>query len=316
MIWVLCAAAAVILLFSLYTYRICFHVSKKREVSIPDTPADQQLRSAEKLIKTGSGIMDRTEYERVSVKAHDGKLLRGRYYHVRDNAPLLLAFHGYRSAATRDCAGAFALALKFNFNILAVDQRAHGESEGRVITFGIRERLDCLCWAQYAAERFGRDCPIVLCGISMGAATVLMASSLPLPANVVCIAADCPYSSPAAILRKVSRDVGYPPALVYPFIWLGGWIYGGFRVTEADAVTAVRQAKVPILLIHGEDDGFVPCEMSREILKNCGSRAELHTFPGADHGLSYLTDPARYERIWADFFRSVPALRGHMAREM
>lgn len=312
MIWVLCAVAAVILLFALYTYRICFHVSRRRGMSEP--PSDPQLRSADKLIQTGSGIMDRTEYESVCVKARDGKLLRGRYYHVRDNAPLLLAFHGYRSVSTRDCAGAFALALKFNFNILAVDQRAHGESEGHVISFGIRERRDCLSWAEYAAERFG-GCPIVLCGISMGAATVLMASSLPLPANVVCIAADCPYSSPAAIIRKVSRDEGYPPALVYPFIWLGGWIYGGFRLTEADAVSAVRQAKVPILLIHGEDDRFVPCEMSREILDNCGSRAELHTFPGAGHGLSYLTDPARYERIWADFFRSVPELSGYMTEE-
>ena len=303
-------------LIAWYSYRTAFYSPEKRKEDYYAIPKGEQYEKERQRMLSLIRQMDDIPYETVSVSARDGTNLSARYYHVRDGAPLQIQFHGYRGTALRDFCGGNKLARESGQNTLVVDQRAHGESEGRVITFGIRERRDCLCWAQYAAERFGGDCPIVLCGISMGAATVLMASSLPLPANVVCIAADCPYSSPAAILRKVSRDVGYPPALVYPFIWLGGWIYGGFRVTEADAVTAVRQAKVPILLIHGEDDGFVPCEMSREILKNCGSQAELHTFPGADHGLSYLTDPARYERIWEDFFRSVPALRGHMAQEM
>lgn len=294
---------------SAYTYKICFHSPKKHNEN-PYTPVrGEQYLAVQDKIFTSSRIMANTEFEQVRIRSHDGLTLTGRFYAVREGAPLLLAFHGYRSMALRDCAGAFALGLKLGFNILAVDQRAHGQSQGRVITFGIKERFDCLSWAEYANKRFGSNVPIILSGLSMGAATVLMAADLDLPENVCCIMADCPYSTPADIIRKVGTDEGYPEKLVYPFIWLGGRIYGGFDLTQADAIRSVQKAKVPILLIHGEDDRFVPCEMSREILKNCASPARLHTFPGAGHGLSYMVDPQRYEQVCVDFMRTIPALQ-------
>ena len=77
---------------------------------------------------------------------------------------------------------------------------------------------------------------------------------------------------------------------------------------------------MPILLIHGEDDHFVPCEMSREIAANCASRVVVQTFPGAGHGLSYLVDPQRYERVVFDFLRGVPqvscAISGEFAEKI
>ena len=87
---------------------------------------------------------------------------------------------------------------------------------------------------------------------------------------------------------------------------------GHFRLNAATATQAVRHAKVPILLIHGEDDRFVPCEMSRNIYKNCASPAQLHTFPGAGHGLSYMTDPLRYEAVVTEFLANIPALQAHL----
>ena len=174
-----------------------------------------------------------------------------------------------------------------------------------MISFGIRERYDCLKWIEYVQTRFGADTPIILCGISMGAATVLMSTSLNLPKCVRGILADCPYSSPAAIIRKVCKDEGYPPALAYPFLWLGALIYGGFALNSCSAVSAVKNANVPILLIHGSDDRFVPNYMSEEILKNCASDAQLHIFPNAGHGLSYIVDHVRYEEICLKFLKEV-----------
>ncbi len=65
--------------------------------------------------------------------------------------------------------------LREGHNVLMIEERAHLESEGHTITFGIKERYDALDWIRYALQRFGEDTRIILVGISMGAATVLMA---------------------------------------------------------------------------------------------------------------------------------------------
>ncbi|MFR7743588.1 MAG: hypothetical protein ACLU3I_10065 [Acutalibacteraceae bacterium] len=82
-------------------------------------------------------------------------------------------------------------------------RRAHGQSEGVYITFGIHERRDAATWAQYAAMHFGPDHPLFLGGLSMGATTVLLASALELPPSVRGVIADCGFSSPEAIMRSV-----------------------------------------------------------------------------------------------------------------
>lgn len=245
--------------------------------------------------------MEAIPFESVTVTSFDGTALFGRYYHRKDGAPLHIQFHGYHGAALRDFCGGNRLVREMDHNSLVVDQRAHGKSGGSVIAFGVTERQDCLCWIRYACDRFGPRTPIFLSGVSMGAATVLMAAGLPLPENVRGILADCPYSSPEAIIKKVAREKGLPPALSFPFARLGARLFGHFSVTSASAVAAVRQAKIPILLIHGEADRFVPCEMSREIAAACRSPIRLETFPGAGHGLSYMKDTARYERITREF---------------
>ncbi len=306
------ALFAALLIFLLYSYRTCFYVPKKRHEDIYAAPQGEQYEKyAQKMVEIAL-IMDEAPAESVSIQSRDGLTLWGRYYEYYPGAPLILAFHGYRSMCVRDNAGAFALAQKLGFNILAVDQRAHGKSEGSCISFGIKERYDCQSWVDYAARRFGADLPIVLCGISMGAATVLMASDLELPGNVVGIMADCPYSSPAAIIRKVAKELGYPEKLAWPVIYLGARLFGGADMNESTATASVEHTSLPILLIHGEDDRFVPCHMSREIYAHCHSPAQLHTFPEAGHGLCYILDPKRYEKICVEFLYGLPGLKEPM----
>ena len=244
------------------------------------------------------------KYEDVYIKSYDGLSLHARYYHTKDGAPIQIQFHGYKSFALRDFCWGGMQCIKHGHNLLLVDHRSHGESEGRTITFGIKERYDCLSWARYAVKRFGKEQKIVLLGISMGAATVLMASELPLPKNVCGIVADCPYESPKEIIKKVARDKRFPPRFVYMLSRLGALVFDGFDPGSASAVESVKRAKVPILLIHGEKDGFVPIEMSRRIAE-ASSLVELHTFPEAEHALSFLTDMERYERTMYGFIERV-----------
>ena len=242
--------------------------------------------------------------ERVRVKSYDGLWLSARYYHTRDGAPLEIMFHGYRSSAICDFSGGVKLAIKNGHNILLVDQRGHGESEGKYLTFGVKERFDCLAWINYAVERFGKDVKIILCGVSMGAATVLFAAGLDLPDNVVGIFADSPYTTPTEIIKKVCRDMHLPPKLAMPFIKLAAKLYMKCDL-NADAREAVKKSKVPILIIHGEADEFVPCEMSREIYKNCKGGDVLLVIPDAGHVLGYMTDPVKYEESVAEFIKKV-----------
>ena len=310
MVWIFLLGAAVVfsVWVTVYVYLQCFHSPADRKEDPYTLIEGEQYAALADVIIECTRVMDKAPCEDVYTISHDGLKLHARYYHTKANAPTVIVMHGYRSNAIRDGAGGFALSRQLGFNILVPDQRAHARSEGKVISFGINERQDCLRWIEYANTRFGSHLPILLCGLSMGAATVLMAADLDLPENVVGIMADCPYASPAGIIRKVCTDRGFPEKLVFPFIRAAAKLLGRFSISESTAVDAVKQARVPILLIHGDDDRFVPCSMSREIAENCASGVQLEIFPDAGHGLCYMSDPDRYEEAVYAFLGSIPRL--------
>ena len=181
--------------------------------------------------------------------------------------------------------------------------RAFG-SGGHTIAYGIRERRDVLSWIEYANGRFGKDKPIYLFGISMGAATVVMAADLALPDNVRLICADCPYSSPRDIIFYVAKRWYKCPRLLWALIRVSALVYGHLIIPRnLTAANAVRNTDKPVLLIHGEADCFVPNEMSEEIRLANPDCVERHTFPDAVHGVSYFYDPERYIAILRDFIK-------------
>ena len=244
--------------------------------------------------------IDEIPFEEVEIRSFDGLPLYGRYYHVKDGAPLEIQFHGYHGSALRDFAGGHKIARESGRNVLLVDVRAHGKSGGHLITFGIRERRDVKAWADYAAERFGKDTPIFLVGASMGAASVIMAADLPLPDQVAGIMADSPYSSPEKIIRTVIAKQHGPEKLFWPMLYRMGKMTG-FDLKESSAETAAAKTDLPILLIHGEEDRFVPAYMSEEIRAAAGEKARLELFPEAAHVTSFLTDEERYTEICRSF---------------
>ena len=295
-----------ILIITLIVFRIAFYSSPRGRVeNIYDIPSGEQYQSQRERMRALITSYAAVPCEHVSIHSHDGLKLHARYMHFCDGAPLELQFHGYRGSAIRDFCGGSESARSGGRNILLVDQRANGASEGSVISFGINERLDVLSWVNYAVSRFGPDTKIILVGVSMGAATVLMSTDLPLPANVRGIIADCPYSSPEAIIRKVCRDMHLPAPLMMPFIRLAARMFGKFDLSAASPVDSVRSAKVPILVVHGEDDRFVPCDMSREIHAANPAMVRLLTVPDAGHGLSYIVDTDGYNAAVSDFVGSL-----------
>ena len=307
----LIAVLALTLGISYYVYRIAFYASPGKRCGIDDPLRGSQFEAVAEHIYRVGHIMEKYPCEEVSIYSLDGYILHGRYYHLKDGAPIQILMHGYRSCAFRDCGGAHWLSRKMGFNALVIDQRAHGESEGNIISFGIREHQDCAQWIHYCNTRFGPDIPIILWGVSMGAATALMSLGEKLPKNLTAVIADSPYSSPKAILEKVCADQHYSVAIFRPFICVAAWFFGGFRLNSVTAKETVSKSSVPILLIHGEDDRLVPYSMSLSIARHCKSaNVRVEIFPDAGHGLCYLTDPSRYERVIYEFLSTIPSVAG------
>lgn len=305
MVIVIASAAVLSLVLggSYWAYRVAFYVSPHTQQDLYELPRGETRQEKHEILRRCISQLDALPYEAVQITAADGKKLFGRFYQGTQGAPVQIHFHGYRGCALRDFCGGTAYARKLGHHVLVVDQRCHGQSEGHTITFGIRERYDCQSWANYAYRRFGKQTPLILCGVSMGATTVLMASALELPETVCAVIADCPYSSPKAIITKVAGEMGLPEKPAAAICSLGAMLYGHFRMGDCNALDCVRATRLPVLLIHGEADQLVPCDMSRELYAACASEKELQTFPGATHGMSYLEDPGRYEAAVSAFIK-------------
>ena len=289
---------------SLYCiYRYVFGVNPKRLAGDDEVPESDKYAEYTKYVHERIEEIRKVPFQEIRMKARDGVTLYGRYYHRADGAPLVLMFHGYRSSCLRDGMGAFRFTEECGYNILMVDQRAHRNSGGKTITFGVKERWDCLDWIQYMRKLLGEDTKMILIGLSMGASTVLMTTDLDLPDNVKGIIADCGYSSPKDILKSVIKKMKLPVGPTYFLVRLSARIYGGFDPASVSTCDALAVSKVPVLLIHGEEDDFVPCEMSRRNYEACASEKELFIVPGANHGMSYVTDMPRYVETFKGFLQ-------------
>ena len=286
-------------------FHTAYYSSPRRKEDPRHIPNREQYQQVAEGILALVDNIESYPFESVSIQSDDGLTLAGRYYHVRDKAPVVIVFHGYRSTAYRDGAGMFKLCMERGYNVLLPDMRAHGRSQGRVITLGVRERYDCLRWVEYLVKRFGSDTRILVSGCSMGAATVMMAAEL-LPEQVKGIACDCGYTSPRAIMRDVCGKMHMQPGIAYFFLRLSARLLGGFDPDERSSLQSLQNSRIPALFIHGEEDLYVPCSMVYENYEACAAETkQLLTVPGAGHGLSFLVDEAAYRQAVSDFLRKI-----------
>lgn len=267
--------------------------------------AGRQYKSCAQTFHELVNKLETLPYEDVFVQYEDNIRLHGRFYMVNPKAPVDIQFHGYRSCGLRDLCGGANLALERGHNVLLVDQRAHGQSQGKFLTMGVKERYDCMAWIDYVRQRFSDDTSILLVGVSMGAATVLMTANLGLPKCVKGIIADCGYTSPEAIIKNELKTMHIPQKLGYFLVRTGARIFAGFDPSSASAEEALKTCPVPVLFIHGEADRYVPCEMSRQNYWACTAPKKLLTIPGAVHGMSYLVDPVSYRAAVSEFMTQV-----------
>ena len=241
--------------------------------------------------------------QRVQTVGRDHTELVGHWFSVPNPKRVIIAMHGWRSSWCNDFGFVADFWLDNGCCLLLAEQRGQGESGGAHIGFGLLERYDCLSWVNWVNSYFGEDLPVYLCGVSMGASTVLMAAGLELPNNVHGIIADCGYTSPEAIWRHVAKD-----NLRLSYFTRRGAVNGLCRrklqvgIADYSCVDAMAECEVPVLFIHGTEDRFVPIEMTYENFKACRGPKRLFVVPGAGHGMSYSVDTAGYQKAMKNFW--------------
>lgn len=273
----------------LYFFSIAFVRHDDKNIDDIDASVNSFLGEYKPTVKEGIDFIERQPHSYVYCHSFDNLKLAARYYDCKSEKTVIL-FHGYRSSAKRDFSCAVKMYCEYGYNVLLADQRSHGKSEGRLITFGVKERNDVLSWVNYILENTSAS-EIYLGGMSMGATTVLLSAGLPLPDNVKGIIADCGFTSPVSIIKKVARQAFKINAGVFiPFMNLLCRIFGGFSLYGVSTTEALSNSKIPVLFIHGMNDNFVPCEMSRTAYETAGCEKNILLVDGADHGMSYLVD--------------------------
>lgn len=265
------------------------------DVDNVDSLINKPLEEFKDIIKKGIEYIYTTPHKWVEVVSFDGLKLKARYYDNKSDKTIIL-FHGYRSSAARDFSCAVKMYIDFGFNLLLCDQRSHGRSEGRLITFGVKESRDVITWTQFVQSKFNPT-SIILDGMSMGATTVLLSANHNLPPIVKGIIADCGFSSPVDIINKVAKDsFKINGKYLLPVLDLGCKLFGKFSIYGSSTLDSVKKFDRPILFVHGKKDGFVPCEMSEMAYSNANEKSKLVIIEEANHGLSFLVDRKTVEK--------------------
>lgn len=249
-------------------------------------------------------------HEDVYITTFDYLRLHAVYFPpINDNCEkkrLVICLHGYTSRSLQDFTGLTDYYFKRGYAMLQLDARAHGESEGEYVGFGCLDRKDLVKWIDWVITKYGQDIEIILHGISMGAATALMASGLELPKQVKGIVSDCAFTSPKEVFTHVLKTMYHLPA--FPIIQgadVVNRIFAGYGMDECNAKQEIAKAQIPILFIHGEKDTFVPVRMCKELYDCCASPKKILLVEGAAHGESYYKDTEAYETVLDEFLNSI-----------
>lgn len=279
-------------------------LKKKKWFELSHTKVNHPRHKFEREYEEGKAWCMEQPMQDCYMRSRDGLRLHARYLPAKDARRFVLLSHGYKGSGFGDFAYTARFLHEHQCNLLFIDQRCCGESQGEYITFGAMEQFDVQGWAEYIAKRNKKKLPIYLYGESMGAASVLMASGQELPGEVRGLIADCGFRS----MRGQMQDMA---ANWFHLHWIGLLLFrldlfcralAGFRMKDADAARALERNRRPVLFFHGAEDTYVDQKNSRYNYAACRATKELVVVPGARHLCSAYVAPELYRKKLMDFF--------------
>lgn len=306
----LAAAFSIFMMFgwSFFKMMVCCkeqkNLTKRKWFKLSHTKINHPRDKFEKEYEEGKAWCREQNMQHCYIKSVDGLMLHGYYLPTEHAKRFVLLSHGYKGSGFGDFAYIARFLHENHCNLLFIDQRCCGMSEGEYITFGAREQYDVQRWAYAISQRNRKKLPIYLYGESMGAAAVLMASGRKLPGEVRGLIADCGFRSMRGQLQDMAATwfhIKNVQLLLFRVDLFCGFS-GGFRMKEADTTRAMKTNKRPILFFHGAKDTYVNPRNSRYNYSLCQAPKELVIIPEARHLCSAYAAPELYRKKILDFF--------------
>lgn len=193
---------------------------------------------------------------------------------------------------------------KRGYHALVYDHRRHGRSGGATTTFGYMEKHDlnaCVDWVQ---AKLGSDAFIGIHGESMGAATALQHAAI--DGRAAFYIADCPYSDLTEQLAfRLKEDYRLPKLPLLHLVNTITRLRGKFWFGDVSPIRDLANVHTPVLFVHGQEDRYVPTQMSLAMYETKPGIKQLYLVPNAGHAQSVIVDPESYEEKVSHFLDSV-----------
>ena len=290
-------ALIVLYLITDYAFKNILMSTRKTEKQVLDILEKRNVYT----VKEYSNI----KFENLEILSEDNLKLKGYYINkFPESKKLMIMVHGYTANHIINLQY-INMFLEKEFNILLIDERAHGNSEGVYPTYGIMESKDLHKWIEFMKGKLGDDIEIGLHGQSMGGATVLMYGGI--YNDVKFIIADCAYSDAKELMDyRFRRILKIFPKLIYYLARIRIKIQCKFDIEDASPINYIKDKEIPVLFIHGTNDMTVPHYMSEEMYKGkIGSHNKLFLVKNAEHMKAYPMDKLGYEKIVNDFLEDI-----------
>ncbi|GAB4424501.1 MAG: alpha/beta hydrolase [Anaerolineae bacterium] len=258
---------------------------RRREPDPPDCPANHDMPA-----------------EAVQFLSRDGLQLGG-WWIPATGTPrgTVILCPGQNGSLDKDIPQAVPL-QRAGFNVLLFDFRAHGCSEGALVTLGALEQADLFGALDYLESERGIGQVGVL-GFSMGAGVALLVAAQ--DPRVRALVVDGAFPRLRGILAAYLRLRGIPGPLAGSFARVVLWVAGlraGYSIARANPLDLAGRITAPTLFIHGERDPFVRTDEVRALAARLRGPVELWSLPDCGHRQAWSTYPDEYARRVVEWF--------------
>lgn len=296
----------IILIFALLMYvNIISEIAFNKAFYAKRKTREQEVERLKRWNIWDEDYFNELSIEDVSIISEDNLRLKGHLIeNHKENNKYVILVHGYSAH--------YSLHMPFvkifedeGFNILLVEARAHGDSEGKFATYGYKESRDLNLWIKYLEKRRGEDLFIGLHGQSMGAAASLICGAK--NKKVKFVVEDCGYSSAKEELKNEFAAIKYASfKLVYPLLDLKVKHRCNFQFEDAEPIREIQKSNVPVFFIHGDKDKKVSYKMCLDMYeKRRNKKDRMLIVKDADHLQAYMKSPSAYKNMLHDFLQNI-----------
>ena len=300
MIWI-----SIIIILILVVLSLGVNIGLKETVMSKRKESRQMLEELWSRFGTDYRNYQNIPVEEVIIKSYDGLKLKGYFHRVyKDSKKVVIMNHGYTANHYIDYQFT-DIFFEEGYNVLLIDMRSHGESEGKVASYGYNESKDIGSWVRWIKDKIGEDAYIGLHGQSMGAATVMLYGATH-PNDIKFVIEDCGFTSAREAIKFQFRKVKIPFWPLYDLIRVKVKRKYKFDFNNISPKDAIVNSDIPVLFIHGDNDKVVPTWMGKALYNEKNVKMDrLYLVQGAGHMEAYSKDKEKYKQVVKEFLDNI-----------